>query len=356
MNGQKILSRRWKKGKSPRQSLLSTRTDKLKRQQQASFFLLLADLLTVGFSIRHAIHFIGTVEPSLMWWTMKIDHRMQEGTGFTDSIRQEIKPDLYYQLLLAEKHGNLVKTLHEIGKLLSVQERQRKKLITLLQYPLLLLIMLAIVICCLVGFVFPELDMWQGESNPNLLIKVTVLAGSYFLTIIGISGLFQWYNWHRMSREQKLIKLCTIPVIGKCYRHYFQYYLTSVLGVMLQQGLSLAEICQLSQTFHGDSILYLFSGKVIKIIQRGGDISEAVKAYPFLPNELIIFMNKGTTIEKMGQDLTIFANLQFKALTNSIERLLVFVQPIIFSVIAVVIVGLYLSLLLPIYHSFQGVY
>ena len=264
-----------------------------------------------------------------MWWTMKIDHRMQEGTGFTDSIRQEIKPDLYYQLLLAEKHGNLVKTLYEIGKLLSVQERQRKKLITLLQYPLLLLIMLAIVICCLVGFVFPELDMWQGESNPNLLIKVTVLAGSYFLTIIGISCLFQWYNWHRMSREQKLIKLCTIPVIGKCYRHYFQYYLTSV---------------------------YLFSGKVIKIIQRGGDISEAVKAYPFLPNELIIFMNKGTTIEKMGQDLTIFANLQFKALTTSIERLLVFVQPIIFSVIAVVIVGLYLSLLLPIYHSFQGVY
>ena len=147
-----------------------------------------------------------------------------------------------------------------------------------------------------------------------------------------------------------------MPIIGKCYCYYYQYYLTSILGMMVKEGMSLAEICQLTQEFHRDSILYIFGKKAINILQQGGNLANVIVDYPFLPNELIIFMNKGMTLEKIGQDLTIFAQLQFKTLTNSIERLLIYVQPIIFSVIAIVIVCLYLSILLPIYHSFQGVY
>ena len=99
-----------------------------------------------------------------------------------------------------------------------------------------------------------------------------------------------------------------------------------------------------------------FGNKIMNTIQRDGDISEVVATYSFLPNELIVFMNKGATRENMGRNLIVFANLKFKALTTAIEHLLIFVQPVIFSIIAIIIVILYLSILLPIYHSFQGVY
>ena len=99
-----------------------------------------------------------------------------------------------------------------------------------------------------------------------------------------------------------------------------------------------------------------FGNKIMNTIQRDGDISEVVATYSFLPNELIVFMNKGATRENMGRNLIVFANLKFKALTTAIEHLLIFVQPVIFSIIAIIIVILYLSILLPIYHSFQVVY
>ncbi|MBB1095156.1 type II secretion system F family protein [Limosilactobacillus sp. BG-MG3-A] len=356
MTGQKDFSRLWKMEKLRRILRGNIVKVKFTHQQQANFFLLLADLLSVGFSIREALGFIKTVKPKLSPWIDSVDKRMRMGASFAQSLQTEIKDDLFYQLLLAEKHGNLTKTLSEIGKILAARERQRKKLFSLLQYPLILLGMLGVVICGLLLFVFPELKVWQGEGETLPTIHMITLGTTYLFTIIFISTVFQWLRWYQMDKEQRLIKICTMPIVGKCYCFYFQYYLTSILGSMLQQGLSLAEICEITQSFDKESILYIFGNKIMKTIQRNGDISEMMATYSFLPNELIIFMNKGATRENVGRDLTVFANLKFQALTTSIERLLIFVQPVIFSIIAIIIVVLYLSILLPIYHSFQGVY
>lgn len=338
--------------------ILHVNTNKVKfnHQQQADFFLLLADLLSVGFSVKEALGFIKAVNPKLGPWIASIDKRMQKGASFAQSLQSEVKDDLFYQLLLAEKHGNLTKTLSEVGKILTAREQQRKKLFSLLQYPLILLGMLGVVICGLILFVFPELKVWQGERQTLPLIHMITLGATYLFTVIFISAVFQGLRWHQMNKEQRLIKICTIPMIGKCYCYYFQYYLTSILGSMLQQGLSLAEICEITQSFDRKSILYIFGNKIMTTIQHDGDISKVVATYSFLPNELIVFMNKGATRENMGRDLIVFANLKFKALTTAIEHLLIFVQPVIFSIIAIIIVILYLSILLPICHSFQGVY
>lgn len=240
--------------------ILHVNTNKVKfnHQQQADFFLLLADLLSVGFSIREALGFIKAVKPKLAPWIASIDKRMQKGASFAQSLQQEVKDDLFYQLLLAEKHGNLTKTLSEVGKILTAREQQRKKLFSLLQYPLILLGMLGVVICGLILFVFPELKVWQGERQTLPLIHMITLGATYLFTVIFISAVFQGLRWHQMNKEQRLIKICTIPIIGKCYCYYFQYYLTSILGSMLQQGLSLAEICEITQRFDRKSILPKF--------------------------------------------------------------------------------------------------
>ena len=75
------------------------------------FSLLLADLLSVGFSIREALGFIKAINPKLAPCLASIDSRMQKGASFAQSLKPEVKDDLFYQLLLAEKHGNLTKNI-----------------------------------------------------------------------------------------------------------------------------------------------------------------------------------------------------------------------------------------------------
>ena len=60
--------------------ILHVNTNKVKfnHQQQADFFLLLADLLSVGFSVKEALGFIKAVNPKLGPWIASIDKRMQK--------------------------------------------------------------------------------------------------------------------------------------------------------------------------------------------------------------------------------------------------------------------------------------
>ena len=179
---------------------LNTSKVKFNHQQQADFFLLLADLLSVGFSIREALGFIKTIKSELSPWLDSVDTRMQKGANFAQSLQSEVKDDLFYQLLLAEKHGNLTKTLSEVGKILAARERQRKKLFSLLQYPLILLVVLGVVICGLILFVFPELKAWQGEGQARPMIHLIMLGVTYLVTIIFISIVFWWLRWYQMNK------------------------------------------------------------------------------------------------------------------------------------------------------------
>lgn len=90
--------------------------------------------------------------------------------------------------MLAEQHGSLSITLKEIGQYLQVQKQQHRQLKTLLEYPLILLVMLGTILAALLIFVFPELQSWQqqnqlpiGEQWP--IGETLIITGGVFLAM-----------------------------------------------------------------------------------------------------------------------------------------------------------------------------
>lgn len=318
--------------------------------------MLVSDLLKVGFSLRHALTFTRASMSELTPFLTAVEQQMQGGATFAASLSPYIKTDLYYQLVLAEKHGDLKKTLRELGLLLTARERQYKKLRELLQYPLILLLLLAVVVSGLVVFVYPELHGWQQYSDNSTwreFLKEALIAISTCLTIIGLCS---YRRWQKQTRIKQAVTLCRLPIIGRCYKLYFGYYLTTNLATLLRHGLSLQEITKTTATFDRQSLLYQFGQIASKEVERGGELTALVDRYQFIPGELAIFINKGATLTELGEDLTAFANILFDDLIQTIEKILVWVQPLFFIMIAIIIVALYLSILLPIYHSISGVY
>lgn len=329
---------------------------KFRPAQQARCFLLIHDLLAVGFSLRHAIQFTLTVYPRLRPFLEHLGEQLQMGKSFSTGIRPYVSADLYYQLLLAEQHGDLDVTLGEIGTLLATREEQRRKLRGLLQYPLLLLGMLLVVLVGLASFVYPELATWQtGGGGSSPLITLGVNVGLYVLGIALVGILLQRWYWRRATPLQRLVARCHWPVVGPCYTLYYRYYLTTNLAVMLCHGLSLKEIMGVTSRFQEQSLLHQFSLIVNQQLEQGERLDRTLQSYPFIPGELVIFINKGATLKDLGNELAALAKIQFRRLTQRIEHLLVWIQPVIFGLIALIIVILYLSILLPIYHSIQGV-
>lgn len=118
----------------------------------------------------------------------KIDQQLRAGRLLADALKPYLRIELYYQLLLAEQHGSLSITLKEIGQYLQVQKQQHRQLKTLLEYPLILLVMLGTILAALLIFVFPELQSWQqqnqlpiGEQWP--IGETLIITGGVFLAM-----------------------------------------------------------------------------------------------------------------------------------------------------------------------------
>lgn len=288
-----------------------------------------------------------------------VNQRLMAGESFANSIRPFVKTDLYYQLLLAEEHGELENTLGDVGRLLVAKQQQQQKLQHLLQYPLLLLFLLGILILGLGTYVFPELESWQSPGHVSILSRFQVSLrlglglGTLFVLLLLISTMIRWRHF---SPDQRVDWLCGLPIIGKCYRSYYGYYVTSTVAILLQCGMSLKEILQVVDRFSPNSLLFCLGEAAQKQVSRGGELKDLIEQHYFLPKELEILINKGTTVRELGIDLNVLAKMRFDRLLRQLEELLALVQPIIFIVIAIIIVVLYLSILLPIYQSIQGAY
>ena len=321
--------------------------------------MLLSDLLSVGFSLQRAVDFTITALAKETDVLSKVRTNLLAGNTFANSVRPFIKVDLYYQFLLAEKHGDLVEVLAETGQLLVTRQRRVRKLKQLLQYPLILLCLLGVMMVGLASFVFPQLAAWQGNSGSQQVhnfspsLKWALVS---VLIIFSAGGIRKLITWRHLTKLQRIQHLCRLPVVGKCYRLYYAYYITSALAALLRAGMSLKEMMTTIEKFSERTMLYQLGAEVQNNLAAGGQLDNFIKRTIFLPDELIIFISKGATPKELGKDLRAFSRIQFKHLLVRLEQLFSLVQPIIFIVIAAIIVGLYLSILLPIYHSLQGVY
>lgn len=279
---------------------------------------------------------------------------MGEGKTFAECLRPYIKPTLYYQLLLAEQHGNLEECLQEVGRVMMLREKQRQKLITLLQYPLILIGLLMALMITLKIFVFPELSQWGTETSGRIGNYV-IETGAYFCGASLVMSGFALIRWRKLNQLQKVNVYCSLPIVGKCYRLFYGYYVVTNLAMMIRHGLTLNEICVTLEKDQGEGFLALLGRMVRDEAKLGQDLTKIMRHVSFLPRELAVIAEKGSTLADLGKDLSALTNILFQRLTKRIERLLMLVQPIIFGIVALVIIALYLRLLLPIYHSVQGV-
>lgn len=330
---------------------------KLKSKEQAALFSLLADLLKVGFSMRQAINFTQTLLPQHAGMLLEIDRQMASGATFAVSIQRFVNRDIYYQLKIAEQHGNLQQTITQLGNFLNLKVRQQTKLRGLLQYPVILLCLLGMLLLALKIFVFPELAVWQDDQGVGTgrLKFLPWLWGAIAVIVIALV-LSTIYKWMKTSTMNRVNLLCQLPLLGRSYRQYYGYYLVTNFALLLQNGMGIKSICQMVRQFDETSLLHQLGEVINQTLNSGQSPNQLIEQYPYLPRELVVFMNKGESVTDLGYELEIFAQMLFKRLMRSIEQLLTFVQPLLFGIIAIVIVGMYLSIMLPIYQSMKGIY
>ncbi|MBW0245005.1 type II secretory pathway protein [Lentilactobacillus parabuchneri] len=353
MGSRQPLTASWLHQRLPRNSNLAK---KWPVAVQAGFFDSLANLLSIGFSLTEALKFMEQTERQLSVGVHQIIESLKEGLEFSESIRPLIEAQAYHQLLIAEKHGQLSEVLEELARFDRLRMKQLKKIKAMLVYPLFLCLILGVLIMMIRVFVFPQIQQLMPDdpvqSAPSLgmqlvkLLPLPILIGA--LIFIGY-----WSRLDAISRAQFIVK---VPLIGKLFRKYIAYYLASNLATLLRNGLSVKEIYATLSEFKSGSLIHLLGEKLHAALMEGQSVKNLVNRHKFIPNEIVKFMTSGNTIPEMANSMTAYSKLMFDEMILATDKMIAFIQPAMFVLIGVTIVGTYFQLLIPIYNSVKGMY
>ncbi len=312
------------------------------------------ELLKTGFSLRDAIEFSMVLYPQWQQTLQPIQKQLASGELFAQAIVKLVSTDTYYLFLLAERHGKMTKTIEHYYRFLKMRNEQAKKLRHLLEYPLVLLMMLTVMVVGLYLFVFPQLNQLQNENSHqlwNICIPplVSIISGS------GVMLGLRFWHYHRSNRLEQVKQQCCLPIIGSLFRNYYAFYICRNLALFLEEGISIQGIIQTCQLFNRNSLLYHLSLQLEQLISQGESAIILIRQNVFIPDQLAVLIQQELSSQQLGRRVNALADQLFKKLIYRCEQRLTLLQPILYLLIALVILILYLQVMLPIYQNIQVV-
>lgn len=316
----------------------------------------MADQLASGFSLRQALRFSQLAGSGLPQSVAAIEGQLLRGRVFVSCLEPYLQANVYFQLQVMTAHGDLAEALERSATLLGLMASQRKRLVQLLMYPLGLLVGMVGLLITLKFGVLPQLQQEiVAQSAP-----VGRWGHLYLEVGLGCGGLLGSYGAWRWWRQQPRLKLAgwylRWPVVGRIFRAYYAYYLSANLGQLLASGLSVKQMLTVLQQLPERALLHQLADTLAQQLQAGELPVGWLRRQPYIPSQLIVLLQKGQTRDQLARELAAYSQLRYRELVRLTEQGLALVQPILLTVVALLIVGAYLSLLLPMYANLQGVY
>lgn len=265
-----------------------------------------------------------------------------EDLGFSNNV--------VTQVALADHHGNLILALDLIEKNLKRMCDIRKKLIQVSTYPLILLFFLLVIMLGLNTYLFPQLE--KGTVLAGFIGRLPVI----FLSFLGGLGLLIFLVLIYLKRRPAISNyslLMPFPYVGKIISLYLTAYYAREWGNLFGQGIEMRTIAGIMQ--QQENKLFREIGLDLEVaLAEGTDFHEKIFTYPFFKKELSLIIEYGEIKDKLGKELELYSHESWREFFYQIDRGLNLIQPLIFLLVALMIVVVYAAMLLPIYQNMEG--
>ena len=262
------------------------------------------------------------------------------------------------KMKFAEDYGSIEDMLLEIENYLRIKKEQKEKVIKTLRYPLILTIALITLIMVFNLLVIPQFENIYTSSSIKMDIQTIILIKMIYLTpkiisIIVILSIIVLVYMIYIKKYRKNIFLNTlmyIPKIRVYARLYYSYKFTLELSLFLMSGFSLKTALEVIIEENYDYYLTYFSKKIMRDLDKGLSFEEAIASIKFFDKSVEKFVIHGINNGLIDRELKLFSELMLDTFLTSLDKMLRKFQPVLFAILAFVIIGLYMVILMPIFN------
>lgn len=345
------LTRSWQRAVPPRWLAIVTRQ--------------LSDLLESGITMIHALGVVSHQTPFLRLRRIleQVAEVVRGGSTLADGLERH--PSVFGRLYVAlvragETSGALEVVLKRLADSLEAEEELKAKIWGALTYPLFLSAVGLLTIGVLLGFVLPRLSTMFMEMDQllplptRIVIGVSTLLSRFgWLLIVGLA--LAWFAFRRVIRstEGKTVVdrfLLKIPVVGKLLLQAEVARFGRTLGTLLGQGIPMLQSLGIVQETLGNEILRIEVGEIQRNVQDGASMAQAMENSPTFPVFVQNYIAVGETSGKLEQALAKVASAYEREVDRSVKVFTTLLEPALILIMGVVVGGIVMAMLLPIFQ------
>jgi type IV pilus assembly protein PilC len=332
----------------------------------AVFSRQMATMMKAGVPLVQAFDIVadGLENPNLKKLVLQIRDSVAAGGGFANSLKEHPKyfDDLFCNLVEAgEQAGALETMLDRIATYKEKTEALKAKIKKALTYPIAVVVVAIVVTGILLVKVVPQFAQTFSGFGAELpaftlfVLHLSELAQAYWLImLVGIiGGVFLFKEAARRSPavayaiDKYLLK---VPIVGKILYLSVMARFARTLSTTFAAGVPLIDALTSVAGAAGNRI---YSDAIIRVredVSTGIQLNTALKARTIFPTLLIQMAAIGEESGALDAMLDKVAAYYEEAVDNMVDTLTSLLEPIIMSVLGVLVGGLLIAMYLPIFQ------
>src|SRR5271165_206483 len=327
-------------------------------------------LIKAGLPILRSLDLLATraTAPKLRPVLTQIRDRVREGKSLSEAVDEAgVFSKVYSTAILAgEKSGNLSGVLDYYIAYQRVSTGVKKKILSSLAYPVLLIIVAAVIVTYLVTAVVPKFALLYNDLGvelpgpTRLLIDITVGYRLYILSglllfLLSAIGVFFWSRSEQggVAFDRILFKT---PVIGETLLKFQVAQFCRTLATLLTGGTPLVAALGTS----AESITSrLLKGTVLRstqMVREGESLHTALSASGVVPDMALDMIEVGESSGALAPMLNSVAEFYEEEVSLRLGTLVSLIEPVLLIVMGLLVAGILISLYLPIFSLSLRVY
>jgi type IV pilus assembly protein PilC len=292
-----------------------------------------------------------------------VHQKVRAGTALSEAFQAhgDLFPSVYTASLMAgERAGNLDSVLRRYVSYAKVVDSVKKKTLSALIYPAILILLAVVLVAIIVLKVVPTFADFYASFDAELPLSTRmIIAVSNFalanawLILIALGGALAalWF-WVRDPRQRARLDawLLRLPGIGRSIHKFATAQLARTLATLLGGGIPLVNALEIASKSTGNRHMGREMEVVAQRVREGQSFAGTLLERNVVPDVAIKMVEVGESTGALQEMLNSLADFYDEEIETEVGRFVTLIEPALLIAMGLVIAGVVLALYLPLFQ------
>ncbi|MDP9120490.1 MAG: type II secretion system F family protein [Acidobacteriota bacterium] len=321
-------------------------------------------MLDAGLPLVQCLEILGDQEENRTFQTIitQVRSDVESGASLAESMAKHPKAfdELFTNMVRAGESGGILDIiLQRLSVYIEKSVKLKSQVKSAMIYPISIIVIAALVVTVILWKVIPvfaQLFAGLGGEMPfltRMVIGASNAIGRYgwILAILLVAAGFGVNRWHQTQRGKRILDglLLKIPIIGMLLRKIAVARFCRTLATLTSSGVPILDGLEITAKTAGNAIVEDAVMSVRKSVEEGKTLSEPLAETRVFPAMVVQMINVGEQTGALDQMLSKIADFYEDEVDTAVAGLMKLIEPIMISVLGVIIGTIVAAMYLPLY-------